>query len=158
MVVVVVGCGSKTGLRIPERSEDGGLDSGTDGRICASGRDTLEQRVPEVLFVIDQSRSMEFGLDGRTDAPRDDSRWALLGDSMIRAIESRGSGFSFGALLFPDAPTPIPDIQAACRLDSAVDVPDRRKQSGSPTAGVFRKRPGRRHSYRGGAATSAFTI
>ena len=122
-MLVVTACGSKTGLRVPERGNDAGPDADTDGSICASGRDTLEQRVPEVLFVIDQSRSMEFGLDGRTDPPPEDTRWVLLGDSLIRAIEARGDGFSFGALLFPDAPTPIQDIQEACRLDSAVDIP-----------------------------------
>ena len=115
------GCGSKTGLGIPDFEL--GADGGADGRVCVSERDPLEQRIPEVLFVVDQSRSMEFGLDGSTDPPREDSRWVLLGDSLVRALEERGDGFSFGALLFPDAPTPIRDIQEACSLNPGIDLP-----------------------------------
>ncbi len=124
LLLLLTGCGSKTGLLIPDASEDSGVDAGSlDGRVCTSTRDPLLQRDPEVLFVLDQSRSMEFGIDGSTDAPRDESRWALFGQSLVRSIEAREDELSLGVLLFPDAPAPITTIVDACTLAPGVDIP-----------------------------------
>lgn len=112
------GCGSKTGLEVPEPPA-----VETDGGLCVRSRVTLEQRTPEILFVVDQSRSMENNLLGEPAEPGETRRWDILGDALVAALRDREDDLGFGVLMFPDAPDPISSIEQACRVNNALELP-----------------------------------
>lgn len=137
LLLFLVGCGSKTGLYIDEYKPDGGTDAGFDGGLdagfdadfCVPGEQPLLRRVPEIMFVIDRSRSMRFTIDGREPEPGEISRWDLLRDALDRSLRPRERDLAFGALTYPDAPEVSTSIEEACQLDLSVDVPIRTRNT-----------------------------
>ena len=108
-----VGCGSKTGLDIPPSDEVVVFERPDGGPVCTRTGRRLEQRIPEVLFVLDRSGSMRLGFDGGEVVDSESSRWSILGDGLLRALEGREDGFTFGAHIFPDIPL---DEEQACAV------------------------------------------
>lgn len=145
----MAGCGSKTGLLVPERD----AATETEAGLCVRSRSTLEQRTPEILFVLDRSRSMLFDLEGGIADPGEVRRWDLLGDALVTALRVREGALGYGVLLFPNTPDPINTIQDACRVGGTASVPigttnvDRIARlftsetpaGGTPTAGALRR-------------------
>jgi hypothetical protein len=137
LFVFLVGCGSKTGLLIDEFRPDGGADAswdagrdaGFDANVCEPGEQPLTRRVPEIMFVIDRSRSMRFTIDGREPEPDEISRWDLLRDALDRSLRPRERDLAFGALTFPDAPDVSMSIEEACQLELSLDVPIRQRNT-----------------------------
>ena len=141
----VLGCGSRTGLDLLEVDDDLGTDGGLECTVRGDRLAPLEQRVPEVLFVIDASGSMTFGLDGN-EMPEGDDRWTILGRALLSAVSVRSEELSFGAVVYPDSPT----FADGCNMRSAplLSMGDRRN-------GLFLERLFERWMPDGGTPTAA---
>lgn len=129
-------CGAKTGLRVPDVSEDVSPMDAREERdgfdvqdapdvppACVPGRFDLRRTSAEVLFVIDRSGSMAFALDGglaTMDFPR---RWDVLRDAFAASLPAVARTLPFGAKFFPRYVEPGIDvpISVACSVD-ATDI------------------------------------
>jgi hypothetical protein len=131
--IAFAACGSKTGLLIDDTSgtatADGGLqfppsDASTLPDIpCVDGTFTLTAAQAEVIFLIDRSGSMSFGIDGNIASMVNPSRWDQLASALTPVLTSIEGTVQMGAKFFPE-PIDMPsgDPQTACAVASSVDV------------------------------------
>lgn len=134
LLASLLGCGAKTGLRVPEfdAGVDGGLDGGVDGGFdggvdageleCEDRRLVLNRRRAEVYFAIDSSGSMLETFEGVNAEEVEDSRWYLLREALAAVLEDEDDDLRSGALFFPDAE---PGGADGCFLEAGLDVPVR---------------------------------
>ena len=92
--VVVAHCGSRTGLDID------GRDAGLQALACTTGTVTLARAIPAVMFTIDRSGSMGYGLGPRSGGL---TRWEILTSAFAATLPPVDSSMQIGALLFPNA-------------------------------------------------------
>ncbi len=136
--LLVLGCGSKTGLLVPDVERDAGFDAGTDaGELqCEDRRIALLRRRAEAYFAIDSSGSMLETFDGM-DAPMvEESRWYLLREALEGALRTANDDLSAGALFFPDA---VPMGEDGCLLEPGLDVPVRPRNADAVLAEFDRR-------------------
>jgi len=137
--LLLLGCGAKTGLKIPDAGDapdagwDGGYDSGVDAGECLPEPVVLQRRGAQVMFTIDRSNSMDDTLDGQTITPGGPpSRWTILDEALIGALEGRDPLLEIGAKFYPsvfgDIPPDMPML--ACAVDMGIDVPPGRGRLG----------------------------
>ena len=142
-LLLLVACGAKTGLTIPETDEDASMDMTTVPDLAVRDLDVpdlpapdlprvdgcmdvpfpLTPRPAEVIFAIDRSTSMNLGLDG-LPAPPPRSRWVVLGDVLQSTLRAEPL-IEPGAKFFPEFIDPGPDLspEEACRVPDVVEVP-----------------------------------
>ncbi len=98
---VLLGCGARTGLRVPDATVDAAVDDvfvRFDG--CVAGRFGMIRRSARLLFVIDRSGSMLAALDGDLGV----SRWVATVEAIRGTIPGFEDRLPMGALLFPRTP------------------------------------------------------
>jgi hypothetical protein len=139
-VAATIACGSKTGLLVddivtstgkPNSPVDGGgvvsvdTDSGMmmNNVPCMNGMFTLTPAQSAVMFVIDRSGSMGFGIDGQPATASNPSRWDQLSKALSPVVTSIESSVQLGAKVFPD-PTDPNDftLGAGCGVADPIDV------------------------------------
>lgn len=143
--LVLVGCGAKTGLRVPdvETPPDATIDAPDvadvrdvpdvpdvidvqdvpDVQVCIPGRFDLERRGAEVMFVIDRSNSMAFSLDGAVGVPMASQRWTILNNSLARVLPMYDRTVSFGAKFYPQPIDPgNADVDENCTSRPGIDL------------------------------------
>ncbi len=152
-VLLVASCGSRTGLFGPlpdavvdasvdaprESSTDASrdapvdalpdvrLDAALDGPLaCVPGTFDFGLARPQLMFVLDRSGSMAFGLD-RTDFPPPGapSRWEALRDALSQTILPLSTEIAMGARFFPRARPNLFDITEACGQDPGQGIAPR---------------------------------
>ncbi len=129
-----VACGSKTGLLIDDgttASADAGFtlptgdDSGPNPSNvpCMNGTFMLTAAEAEIVFLIDRSGSMDFGIDGKMKSGSNPSRWNQLADALAPVLSNIEGTVQLGAVVFP-APFDegSGDPTAACQVASTADV------------------------------------
>lgn len=132
--LALIACGSKTGLLVDDgtlATSDGGFtlpgdDSGTTTTNvpCKDGTFTLAPAQAEVVFLIDRSGSMAFGIDGKPATGLNPSRWNQLADALSPVLASIENSVQMGAKFFPDPGDPNDNSpEAACAVQSSLDVP-----------------------------------
>jgi len=137
-VLLLLGCGAKTGLKIPDAGDapdagmDAGYDSGVDAAACFPEPVALERRGAQVMFVVDRSNSMNDTLDGQDPIPGEPTRWNILGDTLTDVLEDRDPLLEIGAKFYPSVFGPIPGDMPmqACVVDMGIDVPPARGRLG----------------------------
>lgn len=91
-LLTLLGCGAKTGLPVPENTTCREIE--------------LERPIPQVLFAVDRSGSMDFSLTGiEPDDPRRGdlpSRWTLMSAALTGSLAERTGTLEFGALFYPE--------------------------------------------------------
>jgi hypothetical protein len=108
-------CGAKTGLPIPDVVHRDVTDV-----VCTPGRVALTRPSAEVMFVIDRSSSMDWGLEGsRLTRPR---RWDILQNVLEMALPPFENTVDMGAAFFPRAVGPTPNIADLCVAGTSIDV------------------------------------
>ncbi len=144
VALLLVACGSKTGLLVPEVDEDASVDADLPDMpfdmpddmpqdmppdlslldACMDVPFPLTPRPAEVMFTIDRSTSMNLGLDGLTPPTPASSRWVVLGDVLDGSLRAEPL-IEPGAKFFPDFFDPGPTLEAeeACRVPEVVEVP-----------------------------------
>ncbi len=129
-----IACGSKTGLLIDDgttATADAGfiLPSGDDsGTItknvpCTDGTFTLTPAQAEIVFLMDRSGSMDFGIDGKPSTGLNPSRWNQLADALSPVLSSIEGTVQMGAKFFPEPFNGGGDPESACLVESTIDVP-----------------------------------
>jgi hypothetical protein len=130
---ILVGCGAKTGLLIPDASLDAGMDAGVDAgtdagidsSVCMPDELALERRGAQLLFVVDRSNSMNRTLDDRVPEPGEDTRWELVAQVLDEVLsEADPTLLEVGAEFFPGIIPDRPDIgpMEACAVDPGIDL------------------------------------
>ncbi len=138
-VAGAVACGSRTGLFGPDLEGIASTDAGRDADVdldgavpCIPGRFDFELAVPQLMFVIDRSRSMRFTLDGREtidgrDVPPSQRRWRILQEALRQTLPPFDQQIAMGATFFPqELSDSTPPISRACRTDPGAAIPPRR--------------------------------
>lgn len=142
---MAMGCGAKTGLRVPDIAMPGPIDEdaldvmdATDTVDvadvpnepevfqCVPGRFNLERRGAEIMFVIDRSNSMAFALDGRpAPQPGESNRWQVLRDAFRQTLPMFDQSVAFGAKFFPQfvADQQGATIEQLCSGAPGIDLP-----------------------------------
>ena len=138
-------CGSRTGLFGPEPNDfvdnDGGgigngeggpdappdnhVDAPIDGPIpCKPGTFDFQLATAQLMFVLDRSGSMDFGLGSDTPpTPPLPTRWKALHDALSGAIVPFDNQIQMGAKFFPEADVdPFGGGAAGCSLTNAVGI------------------------------------
>jgi hypothetical protein len=137
--LIVVACGSRTGLFVDELGPlgsapgaDAGPETGPQPIPCVPGRFTFELALTQLMFVIDRSGSMAFDLAGNggpgTDIPDDQTRWRILQRALSHTITTFDQQISMGAKFFPEVldESQADDSVEACRTDVGVAIPPAR--------------------------------
>lgn len=106
-----LGCGTRTGLRVPDAALSTRSDAYQQGDVlprpptdivvqerCMPGTFSLERKAVELLFLIDRSASMNSGIEQRSIPP---SRWQVLIEGLEAVLPRLTAQFSVGMLLFP---------------------------------------------------------
>lgn len=133
----VVACGSRTGLfGVGPGPDDGGggggggsLDGSTDGFVpCVPGTFTFELATAQLMFVLDRSGSMAFGVRGEDPVPPGQlSRWETLRESLSQTIVGFDQQLAMGAKFFPEVvDDPFAPADQACATDTGVGIPPAR--------------------------------
>lgn len=125
-VAPLAGCGSKTGLRIPDIAPDHVDATDAPDQVCVPDVIPLSRRSADVMFLVDRSNSMRANLSGH-DAPP--SRWSLLQSALTLALPPLEATLSFGATFYPQVQAGPATIEQACSTSVAVDVPPARNHS-----------------------------
>lgn len=112
LFAVAAGCGAKTGLRLP--------DVAPEAAVCVPGTYALVRRSADVVFVIDRSTSMEWGLEG--GAMGRPSRWEVLRSVLGPALLPFQSTLNMGAAFFPQPPSGSMNIEEYCIANTRLDV------------------------------------
>ncbi|HEY8077049.1 MAG TPA: hypothetical protein VIF62_23140 [Labilithrix sp.] len=139
-------CGSRTGLFGPDLTDlvdaeadvngigngEGGLDSGKDTSVdapidgpipCMPGTFDFQLATAQLMFVLDRSGSMAFGLGSDTPpTPPLPTRWRALHDALSGAIVPFDNQIQMGAKFFPEATADQFDPVGACLLMSGVGI------------------------------------
>ena len=125
-------CGAKTGLRVPDATDDVTLDA-SDAFVrfeaCVDGRFALVRREAQMVFVVDRSGSMSQPLNG--GGP---SRWDAMRSVFGRTLRPFEDAIRMGALLYPRRPdsAALASAQACDQLPgTGLDVVPRRGQAGA---------------------------
>lgn len=125
-LALVLGCGAKTGLEIPEYEMDAAVvpvDGGVDTGVCMPARVPLEPETAELMLVIDRSASMRLTIQGEPDQPVSIWRWTILSGAMADALASIDPRVLVGAKFFPDEiTTTMPTTEQACAASTRIDV------------------------------------
>jgi hypothetical protein len=141
-------CGSRTGLFGPQPDDfidasgidveqpdarDSGKDVTTDVRIdapidgpvaCIPGTFDFQLAAAQIMFVLDRSGSMAFGLGSdKVPTPPLPTRWQALHDALSAAIVPFDSQIEMGAKFFPEENADQFDPVGACLLVSGVGTP-----------------------------------
>jgi hypothetical protein len=129
-------CGSRTGLFAEEgdgSARTNGGDARPDGRNmpdanpCIPGKFTLEVATAQLMFVLDRSGSMNFGLNSGSPAgPGEASRWDVLRDALRRTVLPYENEIAMGAKFYPEPPPDDATSEEACRTDEGVGFPPAR--------------------------------
>jgi hypothetical protein len=107
-----------------DRDADARIDAPIDGPIaCIPGTFDFQLAAAQIMFVLDRSGSMAFGL-GTDHAPTPPlpSRWQALHDALAGAIVPFDSQIEMGAKFFPEADVNPFDPDDGCRLASGVGI------------------------------------
>lgn len=136
-------CGSRTGLFGPEPPDDaldrvvdvdfpdarGGRDAPGDAPIdvieepvgCVPGTFTFALAIPQLMFVLDRSGSMNFVLtSNRSARPGETSRWEALEASLAQTITPFSGQIAMGARFYPAANADGFDPLLACIQDGQI--------------------------------------
>ncbi len=97
--LLLVGCGAKTGLLVPERGMDAGAP---DAGVCPDMPVPLVRRQVETVFLLDRSGSMDHTWDGRPSGIGLPSRWSIVRDTLASVLPPYDQELWIGAKLFPD--------------------------------------------------------
>ncbi|MCC6873323.1 MAG: VWA domain-containing protein [Sandaracinaceae bacterium] len=123
--LLALGCGSKTGLLIPDSSVE--PDAGMDGAVCMPGELVLTRRGAQVIFTIDRSNSMADRLEGGDPMPGEPTRWEILQDALGATLPISDPLLEVGAKFFPGViPEDVMSPAEACLVDSGIDLEPRR--------------------------------
>jgi hypothetical protein len=115
------GCGSKTGLIVPDIAHPPIDATDAPDLVCVPGTIPLVRSTADVMLLVDRSNSMRLNLDGMTDVLP--TRWQVLDQALQRALPPLESTLSFGAVFFPRPPTqPNPPIEDLCGVLSDIDI------------------------------------
>jgi len=130
-------CGAKTGLRVPDASDDVTADV-DDAFVrfdaCVAGRFALARREAQIVFVVDRSGSMSQPINGGGPS-RWDAMRAVFGET-LRPFEG---AIRMGALLYPRRPdsAALASAQACDQLPGAgVDVAPRQRNADAVLAAI----------------------
>ena len=134
---LLLACGAKTGLRVPDATDDVTLDA-SDAFVrfesCVDGRFTMVRREAQIVFVIDRSGSMSQPLNvGGL------SRWESMRAVLARTLPPVEDAIRMGALLYPRRPdsNALASAQACDQLPGAgVNVPPRRSNAAAVLAAI----------------------
>lgn len=147
---LLVGCGAKTGLLIPDSGPDAGMDAamdaGVDTGVCMPEELALERRGAQVIFAIDRSNSMDDTIDGQHRDPGDPrpSRWDILGTTLGTVLADADPLLEIGAKFFPAVQIEGRDTtpEEACSVDPGIDIPPARSNVPALLAVFARTGPG----------------
>lgn len=152
-----LGCGSRTGLRLPDASasvDAASHEAGLDARIDARPADSCTAReiavMPlraEVMFVLDRSTSMGWSLTGPSGPGP--SRWSILLDALHAELPRYDATTDMGMLLFPSD-----DSGSFCNTAPEPQLAPREGASSSMLAIVDATGPGGRTPTAGGMAAA----
>lgn len=117
-------CGSKTGLRLPDV-----MDVPDVHEACVPGRFALQRRSADIVFVIDRSSSMNWGLEGGRGATP--TRWEVLRAVLETALPPYEGSIEMGAAFFPQQTDPNAPIEELCSAAVRVDVPAGPRNAGA---------------------------
>jgi hypothetical protein len=138
----VIACGSRTGLfseAAPTDIPDIVVDAGPDAAVpCRPGRFTFDLALTQLMFVIDRSQSMTFGIDGDRFAPRSEWRWTLLENALRSTITTFDQQIAMGAKFYPEPSPRRARSEVACRTDPGVAIAPVRGNAGR-ILGAFRE-------------------
>ncbi len=145
-LAVFAACGSRTGLFGPDGTEivdanvdvngqgggEGGRDAQRDNQVdapidgpimCKPGTFDFALAAAQLMFVIDRSGSMAFGLSSDTaPTPPLPTRWRALHDALQQAIVPLDNQIQMGAKFFPEANADQFDPVGACITMSGVGI------------------------------------
>lgn len=134
-LLVLAGCGAKTGLEIDRfdvgidaPTFDAGRDAGSDSPdavMCMPGRFPIEPARADLMLVVDRSGSMRNNFDGVPDLPVEEWRWSFMRGAIADSLPTVGDRVRIGAKFYPDIIPPdtmeiTPEI--ACMSATGVDV------------------------------------
>lgn len=157
VVVATFACGRTQVLRyleppfdagVPDAGRDAGLDAGFDAgppdAACEPRPVAFAAAVPNVMFVIDRSGSMQWDLSGNEYDGGRPSRWQVESQSLAQVLPPHDNRIAMGALMFPSV------ASQACDLPTTVDLSPALNNSasllrlflvnplgGTPTAGAL---------------------
>lgn len=150
-------CGARTDLEITSTEREAGMDAGPDagrdaGRdtgpppACVPGTVALTPVRAEVLFVLDRSTSMGWGLEGPDGPPP--TRWTILLGALREQLPTYEADSDLGLLLFPDpaaaatscSASPAPQIEPRPGASAAIlsVMEGTRPEGRTPTADAMR--------------------
>lgn len=131
--VALSSCGSRTGLFGTEAFLDGssppdsGLDAPPDANPCIPGKFTLDVATAQLMFVVDRSGSMAFGLSiDEPPPPGIPTRWEVLRDGLQSVVKPFDAQIAMGAKFFPEPPSDGADSEEACRTDVGTGIAPQR--------------------------------
>jgi hypothetical protein len=175
-VLLVASCGSRTGLfgPLPDAIVDASVDAPTDASrdaadaardvaldarldalpdgplACVPGTFDFALARPQLMFVLDRSGSMDFGLDrAGVPPPGAPTRWEALRDALSQTILPLSTEIAMGARFFPRANPNVFDITEACGQDPGQGIAPRLANAPAILDVFAQTRP------RGGTPTSA---
>ena len=151
-LALVLGCGAKTALEVPERdadldaSFDGGRDGGTDAGSDTGADVPIDGCVPierplvptraEAMFVLDRSTSMGWALTGPDGSGA--TRFAILSEALAATLPRYDGAIDTGGLLYPSEGTD------ACTVDELPPLPPAPMGAGAVLRAVTSSFPGGR--------------
>jgi hypothetical protein len=135
LLMVLVACGSKTGLfgpdgtntnptPIPDSGPPDALpprpDATPDGPVpCVPGRFEFDPATAQLMFVIDRSGSMAYTLDGREPNPGESDRWTVLRNGLSGALTGFDQQIAMGAKFYPAT---FVNPALSCDVSPGVDI------------------------------------
>jgi hypothetical protein len=132
------GGSAETGGEEEEPGDDGEIGQGGGG--CEEGGETLTFALtpPDVMLVLDKSRSMTFVWDHDADTMTPDTmRWTSLHGVVEQLVGSFWDRMRFGVKLFPALEADSQDLQGtACLVTDAPDVPVDENDAQTVLAGI----------------------
>ncbi len=120
------GCGSKTGLLIPDIAPDHIDATDAPDLVCRPSVIPLTRRTADVMFLVDRSSSMNANIAGEQLPP---SRWDVLAGALSRALPPLEATLSFGATFYPRVQNPPASVEQACSTELRIDLATARNNS-----------------------------
>jgi hypothetical protein len=135
LVCLMLGCGAKTGLLVPDAAAPDDLPDARDvvdaADVCVGRSLPVERFVAEVIFVIDRSGSMA------EVTPSGATRWQAITGALGRVLPAFDRDLWMGLIQFPRAVTEADQ----CGDNSGLDVLPRLGNSGNILASLGFARP-----------------